>query len=419
MKLSTYTDKLKATQNRYQGIAIIGEAIQDAGVFISDKDQQVITDLIKAYGSRFNEDVTELTNIWDPSKNSINTLNLSNNKAATTNAFNKLNETHNSPTTSTIYRDAPGITSTVYPTGPGPIQYTAGSNRINNTVNTTRTTAPTSSTSSTSSSSTYSPSVSTPTYADGYAAGKASAQAGWDEVNARLAALENPRVWSADELAEYYSIQDMYNRDYILNKYNAATNDYYDSAVNEQQLERNKVMQAGTNNYNQLINDYLNNYKYANDTLGRRNTTALNALSTYLGAQDLIGQYDMAMLQSVNQLEKARQAELANNPYLAEQDYNNIGKQLMDWGTTKYTSDVANYVNSLNTLSQYYGAQRNYEAALANAAATRYSGLVNAAAYRATNTNATDALEQYYNSIGVNGAKSSTILNNLGYGITN
>lgn len=262
--------------------------------------------------------------------------------------------------------------------------------------------------------------VSTPTYADGYAAGVASAQAGWDEVNARLAALENPKKWTADELAEYYNVQDIYNRDYLLNNYNAATNDYYDALIKEQNLDRNKVMQTGINNYNQTINDYLTNYKYANDTLGRRNTTALNALSTYLGAQDLMGQYDMAMLQSVNQLDKARQAELANNPYLAEQRYNEIGSQLMSWGTNEYESAVRNYVNSLDAMSQYYSGQRQYEAALANATATKYQGLASAAAAGASKQ-ANDTVQQlidYYNAIGYNGPNAAYTLGNINYGNT-
>lgn len=240
-------------------------------------------------------------------------------------------------------------------------------------------------------------------YNAGYGAGTSALSSKFDELVAKLDEYMNPRVWSADELAAYYNIQDLYNKENILNKYNAATDEYYDAFINEQQDTRSNIALNNLDYYNQIINSYLQDYRYADNTLGRRSTTAANALATLLGSQDITNAVDQELLQSINASEKAREAELKNNPYLAEQEYNTIAKQLIDWGANKYESDVRNYINGLDAAAQYYAADRSYQAAQATAAANKYSGLANAAVAKAANTG-TDTItlltNMYNNALG-------------------
>lgn len=101
------------------------------------------------------------------------------------------------------------------------------------------------------------------------------------------------------------------------------------------------------------------------------------------------------MLQSGNELEEARKAELANNPYEAKNYETRLRTTLSGVSAKHNTSTVQDYVNSLNAYSTQYEADRSAAAAVASANATKYSGLANASISSA-GSNAT-LLDQYYN----------------------
>lgn len=241
-----------------------------------------------------------------------------------------------------------------------------------------------------------------------------------EDLMAQIEELKKPKVYTAKELADRYGLSDQYNESYWLNKYNEATNKYYDDAVSEQQKLRTDYL---VNNYdytNELVNNYLNGYKNAAPTASGQAAIAANALATQQNANYINSSNDYGMLQSVNQYEEARKAELENNPWLAKQAYNNLGLTLMQLGADHNYADVKKYVGDLDAYANYYDAYRTSQAANASASAAKYAGLASAAATNAgtaSNSYNNRLYEQLYNQYSVYGNKSNTAyLNSIGSG---
>ena len=227
-----------------------------------------------------------------------------------------------------------------------------------------------------------------------------------EALQRELAELKRPR--SAKEIAEIYGLTDQYNEENILKDYNEATNQYYDTAVAEQNKLRTNYARNNATYVDRVADAYLDSYKNSAPTAVGRGTRAANTLSTLLQAEQTNASNDYGMMQSVNNLEEARKAELAANPDLARQYYNNMGTYLSTLSATLNQSDVKQYVDSLDAYSSKYAADRSYQSYLAQANAAKYAGLANAAltnAQAASNSynstvSAFERLWNYYNKVG-------------------
>lgn len=218
------------------------------------------------------------------------------------------------------------------------------------------------------------------------------------DLTQRIYELEHPKVYTAQELADIYGID--YNEQNILNDYNKSTNEYYDAAVKAQNDLRTQYAKNNAKYVDQVADSYINSYANAAPTAVGKGSLAANALSTQLNASQLNASNDYGMMQSVNNLEEARKAELKENPNLAKQYYNNIGTYLSGLSAELNKSDVKQYVDKLDAYSQMYAADRSYQSYLAQANAAKYAGLANAAATNAATSasraNSFDKLWNYF-----------------------
>lgn len=214
-----------------------------------------------------------------------------------------------------------------------------------------------------------------------------------DDYAKRLEEALKPKVYTARELADQYDISDLYNTAYWNNIYDQATNEYYDNAVREQNKLRTDYAYQNSLYMDNLVNDYLKSYNNAAPTAASRGAMAASALSAQALQDVTNSNNDYGMLSSVNQLEQDRLAELAKNKNEALTTYQNLGTYLMNLGADHNKSDVTDYTNTLNNISTKYTADRAYSQSLANAAASRYAGLAQAAG-----TKASSAANSYNNS---------------------
>lgn len=189
--------------------------------------------------------------------------------------------------------------------------------------------------------------------------------------------LKKPNVMSAQELAEIYGWD--YNRDNILKNLNEKTEQYYDDLITEQNINRNQYVQDNAAYNRSILNAYADAYANAARTRSGNATRAANILGSMITMDQANAENDYGMMQSVNNLEEAQKAELANNPYLAEEAYNTLGLYASQLSANLNASQVQQYADKLESLSEMYAADRAYQATQAQAAATKYSGLANAA----------------------------------------
>lgn len=220
-----------------------------------------------------------------------------------------------------------------------------------------------------------------------------------DEYKQRLDALENPKVWTADELVKHYNMEDQYDYDRILKMYNDATDKYYADAIATQQAINKDAELSNSLYANSLLRNYLNSYKNAAPTAVGKGTRAANALSTLLNA-DLINEEAATNLNDVvNQYKENYKYELANNPTLARSRYNEIAKWLLTQGTNTNTAEVQDYINSLNAYDTAYSGIRNAQNNLASTAASAYQQRAQAAlaqnAYDASNADSNVLMNAY------------------------
>ena len=229
--------------------------------------------------------------------------------------------------------------------------------------------------------------------------------------------VEKPVYEGAEAVAKANGID--YNLANILSDYNQRTNDYYDAATAEYDADRTRYVQASNNYANRIMEEYLDSYANAAATASGRGTQAAAALITDLNTQSEVAANDFGMLQTVNNLNEARKAELVNNKFLAEQYYNDLGTYLSQVSTAQYGADVNKYVKSMDAYAQRYAADRALAENEARAASVKYAGLANAAATKSSNVSSTAAWDRLYNYylVRYNGNEemaSNAVINNLG-----
>lgn len=206
---------------------------------------------------------------------------------------------------------------------------------------------------------------------------------GYGNYNNSTPPTNNIKIWSAKELADHYDVD--YNEQNILKDYNDKTNKFYDEAIATQEALREQTIRNDSQYMRQLTEAYLDSYRNAAPTATGKGTLAANTLSNLINASDTMSYNDYGMQQSINALSEERKAELENNPLLAKDYYNSIGRYLSTLSSNLNAADVKAYVADLDKYSTEYMADRQTAAAYANAAATKYSGLAQAASTRASN----------------------------------
>lgn len=230
--------------------------------------------------------------------------------------------------------------------------------------------------------------------------------------------LKNPPVYSANEIADIYDVD--YNYDNILKDYNDATNKYYQDFLDYQDSVRSDTLRNNLQYNNNIMRNYLDTYNNAAPTASNKGILAANMLRTQLGNNDTMAQLDSELLDQRKLIQEAYKAELANNPNLATQHYNNLGLWLSDIGVNLNESDVKQYVDQLDALSQMYSAGRSLESYLAQAEATKYSGLLNASVADAQTDSANSAWYNLYNYyLNTNGGNSQQAWTQLWSNIAN
>lgn len=218
-----------------------------------------------------------------------------------------------------------------------------------------------------------------------------------EEYEKRIEELENPKILSAQEVANILGID--YNEANILKEYNKATNEYYDSAIDELQGIRTDYDKNNTQYLDQIMDSYLESSKYTAPTASGKGTRAANVLSTLISAaqSNALGDYDI--LQDINANNEARKKDLANNPKLAKQQYNDLGTTLSGLSANFDQAKTKAAINKLDAYTQHYAADTSYRSQLANQQAAKYSGLANAAATGATSAanKFNSTWDNYYN----------------------
>jgi hypothetical protein len=217
------------------------------------------------------------------------------------------------------------------------------------------------------------------------------------EYKTKIEELSKPKYYTAGELAEMHGVQDLYNEQKWLDDYNAATNKYYDEAVATQQDLRNSYAVNNGQYLDKTLDSYMESYANQAPTATAKGATAANALSTMLGAGQTYSNDDYNMLQTQNLLEEQRKAELANNPNVARQQYNNIALMLSTLGTDYHSSAVKEYVNKLDAYGNMYANNRAAEGLVNEGTAAKYNGLLSASKTNALSKASTSDWSQLYN----------------------
>lgn len=304
---------------------------------VSDKDQTNIMNLVNKLGAKYNVDVTGIANIWDPSKNHINSLEISRARESAMNAWDraaaKAKPSSGSSTSNTNGATSGAVTNGVAGGATSPSSGAGGNYN-------------------------YAPN---------------------SGITSAVDKLEKPKVWTAAELAELYGITDQYNYENILKQYNEATNKYYDDSIATQTEYNDDANRMNTTYANNLIKKYLDSYSTQAPTAVGRGVQAANALANSLNADLAAGEAATSLNNIVNDYQERRKSELENNPLNARTDYNSIGSWLLTQGANMNASVVQQYIDTLNSYATKYAADRNAQATLANAAATAYQNNAQAA----------------------------------------
>ena len=207
--------------------------------------------------------------------------------------------------------------------------------------------------------------------------------------------VEKPVYEGAEAVAKKHNID--YNLANIQADYDQRTQDYYDAATAEYEADRTRYVQASNNYANRIMEEYLDSYANAAATASGRGSQAAAALITDLNTQADVAANDLGMLQTVNNLNEARKAELVNNKFLAEQYYNKLGTYLSQVSTAQYGADVNKYVKEMDAYAQRYAADRALAESEARAASVKYAGLANANLYKSQNASSTSSWQRLYN----------------------
>ena len=200
-----------------------------------------------------------------------------------------------------------------------------------------------------------------------------------NEYKTLIDELKKPKVWTAEELAKHFGVENQYNMDYLTKMYQDETNKYYTDAI-ERQTKYNQDSELSNSSYaNNLLKSYLSSYQNAAPTALGRGTRAANALTTMLGA-DMSNETSAANLNSiVNNYIESQKSDLENDKVQARDRYNELGKWLVERGTAVNTAEVQDYINSLKAYETAYAGIRNAQNNLASTAAAAYQQAANAA----------------------------------------
>lgn len=223
-------------------------------------------------------------------------------------------------------------------------------------------------------------------------------------LQAKLEELLIPKVYTNKELADIYGLEDLYNESNLLKIRDEATEDYYGKAIAEQDKLRTQAAGYNSQWLTSMLNDYLTSTQHSTPTATNRGANFANALMTDMNANLLNADNDLGMMQSVDALGQNRLSELELNKAEAMKQYNTIGAYLQSVGADMNKSDVQAYAGQLGSMADMYASQRQYQSALAQAAATRYQGQASAAGIRAqaagaAHNSSQGRLEQLWNAI--------------------
>lgn len=368
-----WEERINKTKNTSDAYGVLYDLLSasTSGLFnvgVSDKDQTNIMKLVNKLGSKYNVDVSEIANVWDPSKNHINSTELSKARQSAMSAWTRAVEKSKSSTSSNTVNK--------------PTTDTSNKTEIS-TAPSVSTSAPTTQASN-----------------DAYYKNKIK------ELTKENEELKNPKVWTAAELAELYGVTDQYDYEKILEQYNNATNKYHDDVIAEQLGYNDDANRMNTTYANNLIKKYLDSYSTQAPTAVGRGVQAANALVNSLNADQTAGEVATNLNSLVRDYEEQRKAELATNATNARTDYNAIGSWLLSQGAKQNESAVQQYVDSLNAYATKYAAARNAQKTLANSAAQTYQYNAQAALNNAAYNNSMKDYKYYQYWYGDNAARA-------------
>lgn len=209
------------------------------------------------------------------------------------------------------------------------------------------------------------------------------------ELQARIDELENPKVWTGEEVAKLMGAEDYYNMNYLKNMYKNMTDKYYTDAIKEQN-RINYEAAADTAAYaNENMRKYADSYRYAAPTSMGKGTQAANLLATLMGSQVTNETTATNLNDIINGYREMWKRDLESNDELAREYYDNVGSWLAAKNTALNTAQVKNYINNLKAYNEKYTGIRNAQSTMAQGLANAYRD--NAAAAVTRNQNAAAA----------------------------
>lgn len=458
----TYKSAVSKAKNRDDAAYSLMEAISKAtsGLLnrgISDAEQKQIVDLIDLYGKQWNVDTSEFAERWDPSVNSytndlVGWFNKDyKNLVSDTNTWltepAKYKSTYQSKNTSTSNKASTksNTSSTTSKTNLSSVDNNFGymnnykTDKLQSNVKTnTSTNKSTSTNKNTNNSSlegrksianasnnysdipnyTAPSTTTTPTRTSSGGGGGGTTPNNTSptltkddvyDIIAEWQALNKPKVYSADEIADIlkadYGVEDIHtliNADALTKQFNDESNAYYDAMIAAENNYRNQYLRNTGGEYERLINDYIQSTRNNAKTRYNNSRNAMNTLQSQLYGNRTLGLQDTEFNQAVNQLDEARRAEIANNPNLAKQFATNERTKLAQIGLNYTEGELAAYSADRQAMANRYLADRGYTNDYIDAFNTAYKAAAQSAATRAsgyTNTNLFQQIYDYYNSV--------------------
>lgn len=365
------------------GRTIVEQMMRDATKLgVSNNDQRAVMQVLNAFGSKYglsnSADFKKLVNTWNPDSNNFQPANALNANSRINNDLSSL---------STIIGNTIGSKG-----GGGKGAFGGGSmggDGGGGSRGTTTTNTPTYSGGGGGGGTPYTPTIDTEAMFKPYL----------DKINElkdQVAELTKPR--SNAEIAAFHDID--YNKQHILDEYNERTNQYYDEALKYWGQYMNEASNYDLDNIRRTQQSTWDQYANVAPTATRRGALAAEELANYISNNFAMNEADYAIGQTMNNLRSSWEAELANNPLAAEEQYNALGNALMNVGLNYNTADVKQYIDQIDAYSKMYAASRATDAMAASGAAAKYSGLAQAAANRASgyayNPNNFETLYKYY-----------------------
>lgn len=185
--------------------------------------------------------------------------------------------------------------------------------------------------------------------------------------------IQHPKEWTAEELAELFGVSDYYNLDKILSTYNEATDKYYTDAIAEQIKDNDEALRNSSYYANSLLNEYLRSYNNTAPTTIGKGVLAANTIKSMFGADQANEQAASDLNSIVESYREAWKAALEDNKLKAREEYNDLGKYLLQNGLSLNTAQVQNYVKQLQSAATAYTGLRNAQSKMTEANANAYA----------------------------------------------